>query len=775
MIKFFIRTLWVLLLLGLFAGFMLFYSINKGWVGYMPPLEDLENPDYKFATQVFSADGEVLGTYSYSKDNRVYVGYDELSPHLINALIATEDVRFASHSGIDFKALMRAIVKRGILLQPEAGGGSTITQQLSKQLYSPSAENVIERLFQKPIEWVIAVKLERNFTKAEILTMYLNKFDFLYNAVGIKTAAQTYFSCLPSELKIEEAATLVGMCKNPSLYNPRRFNERSLGRRNVVLSQMVKAGYLSQAACDSLQQLPLTLKFNRVDHKEGLATYFREYLRDVLKHKKPEKKDYRGWQMQEYYEDSLDWETNPLFGWCEKNLKSDGTPYNLYTDGLRIYTTIDSRMQKYAEDAMTEHLKTVQAQFFREKKGRRNAPYSNKVSAADVQKFLDRAMKQTDRYRAMSKYATEAEIKEAFNTPREMSVFSWQGEIDTVMTPMDSIRYYKSFLRAGFMSMEPHTGHVKAYVGGPNYHYFQYDMAMMGRRQVGSTIKPFLYTLAMENGFSPCDLVRHVEYTLLDENGIPWTPRNTSDKFLGENVTVEWGLANSDNWITAYLMSKLNPYAFKRLIHSFGVRNQAIVPSVSLCLGPCDISVGEMVSAYTTFPNKGIRVAPMFVTRIEDNEGNVLATFSPDMQEVISTNSAYKMIHMMRGVVNGGTGSSIRRLGVTADAAGKTGTTNDNSDGWFIGYTPTLVSGAWVGGDEYDIHFDSMAYGQGARMALPIWAGYMKNVLADENLPYDAEDKFEFPEGYDPCMEEGLEEEIVIETIAQEGIDNLFE
>jgi penicillin-binding protein 1A len=424
---------------------------------------------------------------------------------------------------------------------------------------------------------------------------------------------------------------------------------------------------------------------------------------------------------------------------------------------------------------MTEHLKTVQAQFFREKKGRRNAPYSNKLSAADVQKFLDRAMKQTDRYRAMSKYATEAEIKEAFNTPREMSVFSWQGEIDTVMTPMDSIRYYKSFLRAGFMSMEPHTGHVKAYVGGPNYHYFQYDMAMMGRRQVGSTIKPFLYTLAMENGFSPCDLVQHVEYTLLDENGIPWTPRNTSDKFLGENVTVEWGLANSDNWITAYLMSKLNPYAFKRLIHSFGVRNQAIVPSVSLCLGPCDISVGEMVSAYTTFPNKGIRVAPMFVTRIEDNEGNILATFSPDMQEVISTNSAYKMIHMMRGVVNGGTGSSIRRLGVTADAAGKTGTTNDNSDGWFIGYTPTLVSGAWVGGDEYDIHFDSMAYGQGARMALPIWAGYMKNVLADENLPYDAEDKFEFPEGYDPCMEEGLEEEIVIETIAEEGIDNLFE
>ncbi len=669
-----------------FAGvclYILFHS--QGWIGYMPPVEDLENPNYKFATEVFSEDGKVLGTYSYSKENRVFVGYNDLSPNIINALIATEDVRFAEHSGIDAYALTRAVVKRGILMQKNAGGGSTITQQLSKQLYSPSADNVMERLFQKPIEWVIAVKLERYYTKEEILTMYLNKFDFLNNAVGIKTAAFTYFGCEPKDLKIEEAATLVGMCKNPSLYNPVRYNERSRGRRNVVLDQMRKAGYITEAERDSLQALPLKLKYNRVDHKEGLATYFREYLRGVLTAKKPDKANYRGWQMQKYYEDSLDWENNPLFGWCEKNTKKDGTKYNLYTDGLKIYTTLDSRMQQYAEDAVTEHLKELQGYFFKEKKGAKKAPYTFRLTQEQVDEILGRAMRLSDRYRIMKKAgATEAEIKKAFDTPEEMSVFSWEGEKDTIMTPMDSIRYYKFFLRAGFMSMDPRSGHVKAYVGGPNYHYFQYDMAMVGRRQVGSTIKPFLYTLAMENGFSPCDEVRHVEYTLIDENGKPWTPRNANKKLIGDMVTVKWGLANSDNWITAYLMSKLNPYNLKRLIHTFGVRNRDIVPSVSLCLGPCEISVGEMVSAYTAFPNKGIRVAPLFVTRIEDNDGNVLATFAPEMQEVISVSSAYKMLVMLRAVVNEGTGGRVRRLGVKADMGGKTGTTNYNADGWFM-------------------------------------------------------------------------------------------
>ena len=775
MIRKVVKILWIFIALISLVCVFIFFSIAKGWIGYMPPVEDLENPNYKFATEVFSEDGKVLGTYSYSKENRVFVGYNDLSPNIINALIATEDVRFAEHSGIDAYALTRAVVKRGILMQKNAGGGSTITQQLSKQLYSPSADNVMERLFQKPIEWVIAVKLERYYTKEEILTMYLNKFDFLNNAVGIKTAAFTYFGCEPKDLKIEEAATLVGMCKNPSLYNPVRYNERSRGRRNVVLDQMRKAGYITEAERDSLQALPLKLKYNRVDHKEGLATYFREYLRGVLTAKKPDKANYRGWQMQKYYEDSLDWENNPLFGWCEKNTKKDGTKYNLYTDGLKIYTTLDSRMQQYAEDAVTEHLKELQGYFFKEKKGAKKAPYTFRLTQEQVDEILGRAMRLSDRYRIMKKAgATEAEIKKAFDTPEEMSVFSWEGEKDTIMTPMDSIRYYKFFLRAGFMSMDPRSGHVKAYVGGPNYHYFQYDMAMVGRRQVGSTIKPFLYTLAMENGFSPCDEVRHVEYTLIDENGKPWTPRNANKKLIGDMVTVKWGLANSDNWITAYLMSKLNPYNLKRLIHPFGVRNRDIVPSVSLCLGPCEISVGEMVSAYTAFPNKGIRVAPLFVTRIEDNDGNVLVTFAPEMQEVISVSSAYKMLVMLRAVVNEGTGGRVRRLGVKADMGGKTGTTNYNADGWFMGFTPSLVSGCWVGGEDRDIHFDTMLHGQGASMALPIWTKYMVKVLGDKSLGYDENETFQLPEGYDPCKDDvNLEGDTHIEEPI-EGLDELF-
>ena len=775
MIRKVVKILWIFIALISLVCVFIFFSIAKGWIGYMPPVEDLENPNYKFATEVFSEDGKVLGTYSYSKENRVFVGYNDLSPNIINALIATEDVRFAEHSGIDAYALTRAIVKRGILMQKNAGGGSTITQQLSKQLYSPSADNVMERLFQKPIEWVIAVKLERYYTKEEIVNMYLNKFDFLNNAVGIKTAAFTYFGCEPKDLKIEEAATLVGMCKNPSLYNPVRYNERSRGRRNVVLDQMRKAGYITEAERDSLQALPLKLKYNRVDHKEGLATYFREYLRGVLTAKKPDKANYRGWQMQKYYEDSLDWENNPLFGWCEKNTKKDGTKYNLYTDGLKIYTTLDSRMQQYAEDAVTEHLKELQGYFFKEKKGAKKAPYTFRLTQEQVDEILGRAMRLSDRYRIMKKAgATEAEIKKSFDTPEEMSVFSWEGEKDTIMTPMDSIRYYKFFLRAGFMSMDPRSGHVKAYVGGPNYHYFQYDMAMVGRRQVGSTIKPFLYTLAMENGFSPCDEVRHVEYTLIDENGKPWTPRNANKKLIGDMVTVKWGLANSDNWITAYLMSKLNPYNLKRLIHTFGVRNRDIVPSVSLCLGPCEISVGEMVSAYTAFPNKGIRVAPLFVTRIEDNDGNVLATFAPEMQEVISVSSAYKMLVMLRAVVNEGTGGRVRRLGVKADMGGKTGTTNYNADGWFMGFTPSLVSGCWVGGEDRDIHFDTMLHGQGASMALPIWTKYMVKVLGDKSLGYDENETFQLPEGYDPCKDDvNLEGDTHIEEPI-EGLDELF-
>ena len=773
MIRKIIKALWIFLAVIVLAIVIVFVSISKGWIGYMPPVEELENPSYKFATEIFSEDEKVLGTWSYSKENRVYTAYKDLSPSIINALIATEDVRFVEHSGIDAKALFRAFVKRGLMFQKNAGGGSTLSQQLAKQLFTENvARNTLQRLFQKPIEWVIAVKLERYYTKEEILSMYLNKFDFLNNAVGIKTAAYTYFGCEPKDLKIEEAATLVGMCKNPSLYNPVRFNERSRGRRNVVLEQMRKAGYITDAECDSLQALPLKLTYNRVDHKEGLATYFREYLRGVMTAPKPVRSDYRGWQMQKFYEDSIAWETNPLYGWCAKNKKKDGTNYNIYTDGLKIYTTINSRMQQYAEDAVKEHLGDyLQPIFFKEKEGSKNAPYARSLPEKRVEELLTKAMKQTERYRLMKEAgASEQQIRKAFDTPEEMTVFSWKGDKDTIMTPMDSIRYYKSFLRTGFMSMDPANGHVKAYVGGPNYVYFQYDMAMVGRRQVGSTIKPYLYTLAMENGFSPCDQARHVEQTLIDENGTPWTPRNANDKRYGEMVTLKWGLANSDNWISAYLMGKLNPYDLVRLIHSFGVRNKAIDPVVSLCLGPCEISVGEMVSAYTAFANKGIRVAPLFVTRIEDSDGNVISTFAPQMEEVISASSTYKMLVMLRAVINEGTGGRVRRYGITADMGGKTGTTNDNSDAWFMGFTPSLVSGCWVGGDERDIHFGRMTYGQGAAAALPIWAMYMKKVYDDPTLGYDQQERFKLPEGFDPCAGSETPDGEVIER----GLDDLF-
>lgn len=770
--KKFIIALWGLFIAGVIAACVAFYAISKGWIGYMPPVEELENPTYRFASEILSTDidratgkteHEVLGTWSLEKGNRVYIGYKDLSANIVNALIATEDARFTEHSGIDFRALVRAIVKRGIFMQKNAGGGSTITQQLAKQLYSPDSRNVMERLFQKPIEWVIAAKLERYYTKEEILTMYLNKFDFLNNAVGIKTAAYTYFSKLPSQLSIEEAATLVGMCKNPSYYNPRRFNERSRERRNVVLNQMEKYGYISEAECDSLKKLPLVLKYHHVDHKEGLATYFREYLRRIMTADKPERSDYASWQGQAFYEDSLAWENDPLYGWCKKNKKKDGTNYNIYTDGLKIYTTIDSRMQQYAEEAVTEHLKeTLQPNFFKEKKNKPTAPFTNKLSQEQVESILKRSMRQSERYRIMKKAGcSESEIIKAFNTKREMSVFTWNGEVDTVMTPLDSIKYYKHFLRAGFMSMDPFNGYVKAYVGGPNYNYFQYDMAMVGRRQVGSTIKPYLYALAMENNFSPCDQVRNVPQTIITETGEVWSPRNSSKKRMGEMVTLEWGLANSNNWISAYLMSKLNPNALVRLLHTLGVKNKDIMATPSLCLGPCEISVGEMVSAYTAFANKGMHVEPLLVTHITTNDGEVISSFVPRMNEAISQESAYKMIVMLRAVINSGTGGRVRgRYGIRADMGGKTGTSNNHSDGWFMGFTPSLVSGCWVGGEERDIHFDTMLYGQGASMALPIWAMYMNKVFADKNLGYSQDEVFDLPEDLDPCAEPFSDEEM---------------
>ena len=765
-----VRILWALLVGSILVTSLAFTAIWFGWIGYMPPLEDLQNPISRYATQVYTADGKVMGTWNLNRENRICVPYSNLSPYLVKALVATEDARFYEHSGIDFYALGRAIVKRGILGQENAGGGSTITQQLAKQLYSDVAHSSLERLLQKPIEWVIAVKLERNYTKEELIALYLNYFDFLHNSVGIKTASNTYFNKEPNELSVVEAATLIGLCKNPSLFNPVRYPERCLNRRNVVLSQMQKAGYLSTAEYNQLCDEKLVLDFHRVDHKDGIATYFREFLRQYMMARRPDLNDYPAWNKRQYVIDSIAWNNDPLYGWCNKNFKRDGKPYNIYTDGLKIMTTIDSRMQKYAEEAVFAQVaKNLQPAFNRANKSKRNAPFSDNLTSKQVREIMYRAMVQSERYRVLkSKGLSEDEIKQSFRTKVDMTLFSYHGDIDTMMTPMDSIRYVKSFLRTGFMSMDGLTGQVKAYVGGMNYNHFMYDMVMGGRRQIGSTIKPFLYALAMENGFSPCDKVMNVQQTYMVA-GKPWTPRNGSKSRYGQLVTLKWGLAQSNNWISAYLMSKLNPNQFVDILHSFGIDNPDIHPSMSLALGPCEASVGEMVSAYTAFVNNGIHISPLFVTRIEDNQGNVIARFQPRMNEVINAESANKMLVLLQAVVNEGTAGRLRyKFGLKNEIGGKTGTTNRNSDAWFIGFTPQLVSGCWVGGDDRDIHFDSTTMGQGATMALPIWAYFMKKVYADKALGYDINATFDLPANFDPCYnsEQGYDEF---------GIDEVYE
>lgn len=766
----FIHVLWTLIALigiGLVVGF---FAIWFGLIGYMPEIEDLQNPISKYASIVYSSDGKQLGTYNQNQQNRIMVDYDHLPSGLVAALVATEDERFYEHSGIDFIALGRAIVKRGLLGQESAGGGSTITQQLAKQLYSKTAKNTLERLLQKPIEWVIAIKLERFYTKEEIVSMYLNYFDFLHNAVGIKIAAKTYFNKEPIDLSLVESATLIGLCKNPSYYNPVRYPERSRERRNVVLSQMVKSGYLSEAEFNSVKNEPLKLDFHRADHKEGLAPYFRDFLRRYMMATKPNRRDYFEWNQTQFDIDSVAWENDPLYGWCNKNKKRNGENYNVYTDGLRIYTTIDTRMQKYAEEAVYKHLVyDLQIAFNKENKSKPNAPYSSTATRENIQQNIARTMRQTDRYRALKKAgATEEEIRKSFNTPVEMSIFTYRGDIDTIMTPMDSIIYYKHFLRAGFMSMDAHTGAVKAYVGGVDYEHFQYDMVSLGRRQVGSTAKPYLYALSLEHGYSPCDVVPCQHYSYGN-----WSPRGSARGM----VTLKWGLQNSNNLVTAYLMSRLVPNDYHQcavvyldMLDKFGVNTSGIYPSLPLCLGAYEASVKEMVGAYTTFANHGIRNTPMFVTRIEDSNGEVVANFQPMMEEVISEDNSYKMIDMLRAVVDHGTGARMRhRYNMKGEIGGKTGTTNDNTDGWFIGFTPRLVSGAWVGGEDRDIHFDRESLGQGANAALPIWAYYMQKVFADRSLGYSDEEKFDIPEDYDPCghSSHGMD--------ASAGIEDVFE
>ncbi len=770
--KRFIHILWALLAGGFVSAIVGFFAIWFGWIGYMPDIEDLQNPINRFATQVYSSDGKVIGTWNLNKENRIVIPYKKMSPYLVQALVATEDERFYEHSGIDFRALGRAIIKRGILGQTNAGGGSTITQQLAKQLYSSTAQSAAQRMFQKPIEWVIAIKLERYYTKEEIIALYLNYFDFLHNAVGIKTAANTYFNKEPKNLTVCEAATLIGLCKNPSFFNPVRYPERAKERRNVVLSQMVKAGYMDRAEYQNYSSEPLTLNFHRTDHKDGTATYLREFLRQYMMAKRPVRTDYPSWNNVQFVADSIAWDMDPLYGWCNKNFKKDGSPYNVYSDGLKVFTTIDSRMQKYAEEAVYQHVaRYLQPAFDKENKPKPSSPYSDKLTPQQIRNILNRSITQSERWRTMKAAGcTPEEIKEAFRKKIEMTVFTYHGDIDTLMSPLDSIRYYKGFLRSGFMSMDPKTGAVKAYVGGLDYPHFMYDMVSLGRRQVGSTIKPFLYSLAMENGFTPCDYAPNRQQTYMVA-GRPWTPRNVSHARYGQMVPLKWGLAQSNNWISAYLMSKLNPNQFVQILHDFGIHNPDIHPSLSLCLGPCEVSVSEMVSAYTVFANHGIRTAPMFVSRIEDNEGNTIATFQPRMNEVIGAANAMKMLTMLMGVVDNGTAGRLRyRYNFQGQIGAKTGTTNNNSDGWFIGFTPQLVSGCWVGGEDRDIHFDRGQMGQGATMALPIWAIFMKKVYADRSLGIDPMAKFDLPEDYNPCGQKAEEDDFT-----ENGIDEVFE
>ena len=669
----------------------------------------------------------------FEKENRKYIEYREIPQSVIDALIATEDVRFYDHSGVDVRGLFR--VAKGLLTaNTSAGGGSTISQQLAKMLFPRESDlNVFELAIRKFREWVIAVRLEKSYTKEEILTMYLNKYDFLNLAVGISSAADIYFQVPLDSLKVEQAAMLIGMAKNSSYYNPVRRPELTLNRRNVVLSQMYKYDKITREEGDSLKKLPLGLNFKRVDHKEGLATYFREYLRLFMTANKPDRKRYR--DLSQFRLDSVAWKTNPLYGWCKKNVKVDGSHYDLYSDGLKIYTTLDSRMQKYAEEAVREHLsQDLQPLFDKEKVKKHRPPFSNDMTPTEIEEVLDRSIRQSERYRVLSKQGMSFdEIRKTFDQPLEMQVFTWSGIRDTVMTPLDSIKHYKSFFRSGFMVMQPQTGYIKAYVGGPDYRYFMYDMVSAGKRQVGSTIKPILYTLAMQEGLGPCDKVPNIPQTFILPTGEPWSARGGT-KRQGEMVTLRWGLANSENNISAWVLKQFTPEAVAQMAHKMGITS-FIDPVPSVFLGTAEITVKEMVAAYSIFANKGVYNSPLPVYRIEDKYGNVLQEFRPESREVITENTAYLMCNLLEGVVTGGTGVRLRyKYKLMNPMGGKTGTTQKHADGWFMGVTPDLVGGVWVGAEDRSIHFQNLANGQGASMALPIWAKFLLKAYADPRL-----------------------------------------
>lgn len=748
-----VRWLWIMFLSPFVL--LLFSLILVGMFADIPSFEELEDPKNNLATEVISEDGEILTTFHI--ENRSFITYGELSPTLIDAVIATEDVRFNSHSGIDFRSLARVAVKSLILGQTRSGGGgSTITQQLAKTLFPrdtvvstfPGAK-IYKLGVSKFKEWITAVKLERNYTKPEILSMYMNAVFYGSNAYGIRAAANTFFGKHPSQLTVEEGATLVGMVNKPTRFNPVLNPERSLARRNHVLGQMRKYGYLDRADYDSIVNIPIKLSYSQQDHNSGLGPYFRDMLRRVMNANEPQRSSYR--QYEDYKADSTLWRDDPLYGWLNKNVKPDGTKYNLDKEGLKIYTTINSKMQLYAEQAVAEHLgKELQKVFFSDLRWKRNRPFSDDVPKDMTDNIMRQARRWSDRYRMMSAGgATDKEIEESFKKPVPMTVFGWneRGRIDTIMSPNDSIKYYKSFLRASLMAMEPQTGFVKAYVGGPDYRFFKYDNARQAKRQVGSTIKPFLYTLAMQEGFTPCDKVVNVPQTFMVGDST-WTPESTDKpEWIGKKVTLKWGLTKSSNNISAYLMRQFGPNAMVDMCRRLGIKSH-LDPVVSLCLGPADITLYEMVAAYNTYPSRGVHIDPIFVLRIEDKSGNVLGNFTARKREAISEPTAYLMVNLMEGVVDQGTAARLRRYIPQGPIAGKTGTTNDQSDGWFIGFTPRLTAGVWVGAEDRQVHFESLALGGGSNMALPIWALFMQRVMKDPTLGISAFDAFTSPPGF---------------------------
>ena len=758
----------------------------------IPSFEELESPDSNLATQVIGDDGKtILSTFHI--ENRSYVTFDELSSNLVEAAVATEDVRFYRHSGIDFKSLGRVIFKTLLGGDSSQGGGSTITQQLAKTLY-PRADvsskitgfSKVKMVWIKLKEWVTAVKLERSYTKDEIITMYLNQVFFGSNAYGIKSAAQTFFAKTPAALTVEEAATLVGMVNKPTRYNPALNPDKSLVRRNFVISQMAKAGYLTVEQKDSLQQLPITLSYQIQDHTAGTGLYFREMLRRTMTASQPKRSSYN--QYEDYVVDSLQWADDELYGWINKNLKPDGSKYDIYRDGLRIYTTINPSMQRYAEEAVVKHIGgDMQKRFDREARWKTNPPFDDEVEKKTIDGIMKRARKDSDRYRRMKAAGvSEADIFKSFTKPVEMTLFTWDGDrqVDTVMTPDDSIRYYKRHMRASFMAMAPGTGEIKAYVGGTDFKAFQYDNARQSKRQVGSTIKPFLYTLAMQEGMSPCHQVANVPQTFVISEDKVWTPESTDkDEYIGNMVTLKWGLSKSSNNISAYLMKQYGPEAMVEMMRKMGV-GSFLDPVPPLCVGSANISLYEMVAAYNTFPSKGVFVRPVFVTRIEDNMGNVLAEFSTVKKEAISDRTAYLMANLMQGVVNSGTGYALRgRFNLTGEIGGKTGTTNDNADGWFIGYTPQLTAGAWAGFEDMQVHFSATGNGGGAGAALPIWGYFMQMVRKDPSLArYYNQETFEMPVGFDVNLNcdgsdndsDGGTGEVQEETVVEDEYEDIW-